>query len=462
MMRINLNKMMANDSFSIFRSAVIVKTVFVQILVFFSGLSISAQEQLSKTEAITITLENNYGIAVADNQVSIAENNSGILNSGYLPSVFGLAGMSYSLQDQVTDRDDGQSFELNNAKSEGYNASINLEYTLFDGLGRLYNFKRLKEEYNLSKLEARETIENTLIQLFSVYYEVARLTENEQILKQTLDISRNRVTRADYRFEYGQNTKLEVLNAQVDVASDSISLLNIRQQLANTKRDLNVILARDLKADFEVDTLVTFIPKIELENLIDLAQENNVRLLQSEAAITLSDYDIKTSKARFLPSIGLTGSYGWNESITPASAFFTGSTRQTTGFQAGLNLRWNLFDGGSTITQFKNAQIQQDNQKILKQQIALEVKRDIANALGNYENSLEIYEIQEQNVITNANNFERSKERFNLGQITSIEFRQAQINLINAKTNKNFAKYEAKLAELQLLQQIGQLLNIEF
>ena len=107
-----------------------------------------------------------------------------------------------------------------------------------------------------------------------------------------------------------------------------------------------------------------FIPKIELENLIDLAQENNVRLLQSEAAITLSDYDIKTSKARFLPSIGLTGSYGWNESITPASAFFTGSTRQTTGFQAGLNLRWNLFDGGSTITQFKNAQIQQDNQKM--------------------------------------------------------------------------------------------------
>ncbi len=333
---------------------------------------------------------------------------------------------------------------------------------MFDGLGRLYNFKRLKEQYNLSQLEARETIENTLIQLFSVYYEVARLTENEQILEQTLAISRNRVTRADYRFEYGQNTKLEVLNAQVDVASDSISLLNVRQQLANTKRDLNVVLARDLQASFEVDTVVGFIPRIELENLIDMAEENNVRLLQSESAITLSGYDIKTSKARFLPSVGLSGSYGWNESISPASALFTGSTRLVTGFQGGLNLRWNLFDGGSTITQVKNAQILQDNQRLLKEQIKLEVKRDIANALGTYENLLDIYEIQEQNVVTNTNNFERSKERFNLGQITSIEFRQAQINLINAETNKNFAKYEAKLAELQLLQQIGQLLNIEF
>ena len=90
------------------------------------------------------------------------------------------------------------------------------------------------------------------------------------------------------------------------------------------------------------------------------------------------------------------------------------------------------------------------------------MQRDIANALGNYENLIAVYNIQEQNVVTNKNNFERSRERFNLGQITSIEFRQAQINLINAETNKNLAKYEAKLAELQLLQQVGQLLNIQF
>ena len=433
--------------------------------VFALGQSFSnlAQEQvLSKSEAIALTLENNYNIAVADNTVLIAENNADILNSNYLPTVFGQAGATYTLQDQRTDRDDGSSFELNDAKSESYNASVNLEYTLFDGLGRLYNYKSLKETYNLTKLETRQTIENTVLQLFSVYYEVARLTENVEILEQTLEISKNRVKRAGYQFDYGQNTKLEVLNAEVDVTNDSISLMNTRQLLKNTKRDLNVVLARDLKQTFAVDTNVIFIPKIELESYLDLAEENNVRLLQSESSITLSEYDIKTSKARFLPTVGLTGSYGWNESITPASAFFGGSTRQNTGFQGGLNLRWNLFDGGTSIIQLKNAKIAKENQQLLKEQIQLEVDRDIANALGNYENLVEVYEIQEQNVITNKNNFERSRERFNLGQITSIEFRQAQINLINAETNKNLAKYEAKFAELQLLQQVGQLLNIEF
>ena len=197
--------------------------VFVLMLPFCT----TAQEEvLSKSEAIALTLENNYNIAVAGNTVEIAENNADLLNSNYLPSIFGLAGANYSVQDQQTDRDDGQSFELNDARSESYNASLNLEYTLFDGLGRLYNYKSLKENYNLSKLEARETIENTVLQLFSVYYEVARLSENVEILEQTLEISRNRVKRAGYQFDYGQNTKLEVLNAEVDVTNDSINLMN--------------------------------------------------------------------------------------------------------------------------------------------------------------------------------------------------------------------------------------------
>ncbi|HAJ81589.1 MAG TPA: transporter, partial [Zunongwangia profunda] len=101
-------------------------------------------------------------------------------------------------------------------------------------------------------------------------------------------------------------------------------------------------------------------------------------------------------------------------------------------------------------------------QQLQKKQIALQVERDIANALGNYENKLYIYRVQEENVLTNQDNFNRSEEQYRLGQISSIEFRQAQINLLDAKTSLNLAKYDAKLAELQLLQLTGQLLNIEF
>ena len=448
----------------------------------FSG-TFAQEELLSKDKAVELALVNNFGIRVARNQVEIADNNQSVLNSGFLPTLTGNAGANYQrddstfefpgqfLQDEngdlLIDPDSGDPVarpktDLYKAEAQRYNASLTANYVLFDGLGRFYNYKRLREQYQLSELQARETIENTMLQLFSVYFEVARLSENENVLSQALEISTQRIKRAEYAFEYGQNTKLDILNAQVDVTNDSINLLNTRQQLANTKRDLNVILNQNLNEIFMVDTLVSFIPKLQLEEYISQADLNNVALLQTERNLNINTYDIKVEKSGYLPTVGLNGTYGWNLNQNAPGAFFPGvNVNNTRNFGLGASLTWNLFDGGGTTVRVKNSKIAYENQELLQEQVELEVARDIQNALAIFENRLNIYKIQEQNVITNQNNFERSKEQFQLGRITSIEFRQAQINLLNAQTNKNLAKYDAKLSELQLLQLTGQLLNVE-
>lgn len=441
------------------------------IFLFICG-TLGAQEKLlSKEEAVNVALENNFGIKVAKNQVKIAENNKSTLNTGFLPTLTGNAGTTYQRDDNTLEfpgrlNADGLPFQdvnIYKAEAQRYSSSLNANYTLFDGLGRFYNYKRLKEQYQLSELQARETIENTMLQLFSVYFEVARLSENENVLQKALEISAQRIKRAEYAFEYGQNTKLDILNAQVDVTNDSINLLNTRQQLANTKRDLNVVLSQDLNSKFEVDTLVSFISKLKLEEYVAESSSNNVALLQNEKNLAINAYDIKVNKSGYLPSLALNGTYGWGLNQSAASAFFPGSNNENSrNFVLGANLSWNLFDGGGTTVRVRNSKIAYENQELLKEQVALEVARDIQNAMAIYENRLNIFNIQEQNVITNQNNFERSKEQFQLGRITSIEFRQAQINLLNAETNKNLAKYDAKLAELQLLQLTGQLLNVDF
>ncbi|KGK29859.1 TolC family protein [Cellulophaga baltica] len=447
------------------------KKIIIAVLFLSAYTAVFSQEKLlTRDEAMKKALENNFGIKIAGNQVAIADNNQGILNSGYLPTLTGTANASYSRDDSTIEfpgqlNDDNSvraDVEIDKAEAQRYSSALNLNYTLFDGMGRLYNYKRLKEQYQLSELQARETIENTLLQLFSVYFDVARLTENNNVLKQALEISQDRFKRAEYSFEYGQNTKLDILNAQVDVTNDSIALLNVEQQLINAKRDLNVVLNQKLEEDFQVDTTLTFIPSLKLEEYLEQSIENNVALLQTERNLKINEYDIKVSKSGYLPTVGLTGSYGWNLNQSAASAFFPGTNNTTYNLGLGASLSWNLFDGGKTTVAVRNAKITYENQELVKQQVALEVERDIQNAHTVYKNLLNIFKIQGQAVITNENNFERSKEQFQLGRITSIEFRQAQINLLNAETNKNLAKYDAKLAELQLLQLTGQLLNINF
>ncbi len=432
-------------------------TGLVIVLFSFQG---TAQRLLTKKEAIQITLENNYGIKIATNQVEIAKNNSSIYNSGYLPSLTANGGANYDNSDQEIERQDGTITTINGAETKTYNASLDLNYTIFDGLGRRYDYKLLKETFNLTELQARETIENTYLQLFSVYFQIARLSKNTDNLKETLDISKLRFKRLQYQNDYGQSTKLELLKAEVDVNNDSINYINTRQQFINSKRDLNIILGIQLDEDYMVETEVDFLTLLSFEELLSISLENNVVLKQQEKNITISEYNIRANKGNYFPRVGVTGSYGWSESDNPSSSFLAGST--VTGFRAGLNVSWNVFDGGTTKTRVANARIAMDNQEILQQQQFETLENILKNTSEEYTNKLFILKAQEQNVITNQNNFDRSVEQYNLGQINSIDFRLAQVNLLNSQTDLTNTKYETKLIELELLQLSGQLLNVEF
>ena len=422
--------------------------------------NLNAQQVLTKEEAVKLALDNNYDIKIANNNVQVAENSTSVLNSGYLPTVTGTAGATYNLDNTEAEFSNGNSTVLNGAESNRYNAGVSLNYTIFDGLGRHYNYKRLKEQYQLSELQARETIENTIVQLFSVYYNVAQLSENLETLDQTLLVTKDRLVRAEYQFDYGQNTKLEVLNAEVDINTDSINIINTKQDLKIAKRDLKLVLGETFTEDFNVETEVDFLLQFKKDSLFKKAKQRNVALLQTEKNIAISQLDIKSGKSAYLPTLGLTGSYGWNKNNNNAASFVTVSTN--TGLSGGLNLSWNLFDGGATMTRVRNAKVNLETQQLQKENILLSIQRDFDNAWDDYMNKLEIYNIQEKNIITAQNNFDRTQEKFKIGQVNSIEFRQAQLNLLNAELSRNQAKYAAKLAELQLLQISGELLNVEF
>ncbi|MGY8966102.1 MAG: TolC family protein [Flavobacteriales bacterium] len=439
--------------------------VFIIISILISPLY--GQKTLSKEAALAIALEKNFGIQVSKNNMEIIKNNSSFLNSGYLPSVSVSGGSNFTDSDAeiafpgqvLEDGSPRTNLNLNDQESKRYNAGVNLNYTLFDGLGRRFTYKILKEQFALSELQLRETIETTILQLYSVYFNVAQLKESTKIFKQALAVSKERQLRAESAFSYGQSNKLAVLNAQVDVTNDSISLLQINQQLDNARRDLNLLLNEPMDQQYQVETIVNFIPEIQIDEAIQTATQFNVNLLQERQNTQINAYDIKVSQSGYLPVIGLVGSYGWNLNQSPASAFFPGTNNNSYSMSFGANLSWNLFDGRA-LTRVKNSKITLDNQKIRSEETKLRFERDLSNALQTYKNSLKIYTIQEKQVETGTYNFERSEAQYKLGSITSIEFRQAQVNLRNAQNQWTLSKYEAKLAELSVLKLCGQLLNI--
>ena len=428
------------------------------IIVMFSIIfyPIGAQEILTLEKAIALTLENNYDIKISKNNEKISENNKGILNSGFLPTLSTSTSGKYAITETSNKLNSGEVLEINENNTVNYTANMQLNYLLFDGFGRINNLKKLKEEHQLSQMQTEFVIENTIFQVARQYYQVAQQVQTIKILKQSLKISSKRLTKEIYNFEFGQNTKLEILNAEVDYNNDSINLMNSILLLSNNKRILNELMGVAIDNDFETENKVNFSSELTLELLIEDALENNKSLNLLEKNILLNKFNLKIIKSNWLPKISLNGTYAFNNTNFDASNSNVNfvlpiNYSNNYGPSAFVNISWNLFDGGRTITNTQNTKIRIANQETSLEYEKLKLEKNVKTSWYSYQNALEVLNIQTINLETNQTNFKRTEEKFKAGQINSIFFRQAQLNLLNAKNQLNIAKFNAKIMELNLL-----------
>lgn len=419
------------------------------------AVNIQAQEALSFEDALALTLENNYDIRISRINEQVAENNAERQANGYLPTVNTSGAYSWTYFESTnTLRTGEQSFDPNS--SYNYNAAITLSYTLFDGLGRKYRYQQAANGKVLSSLELQTIMESAVLQLSQFYHEVARLKQQTQSLDSTVYNSVQRVKRAQYGYEYGQFTQLDVLNAQVDLDTDSINLMNSRQQLENTKRSLNLVMGVPVETVYEIQEAVQLISNMSAEEVVNSALEKGSRVLTAEQQQRIAELGIGANKSAWLPNIGVNGGYQYRGIDDPNGAFLL--SNNSLGPTATINLNWNLFDGRNNV-QMQNAKLQLESSNTALERTKEQVRTEALNTHGAYLNALFVLQARESNVNTARNNFQRSEESFKLSQITSVEFRQAQLNLLNSELLLSQALYEAKNIELQMLGLMGELIK---
>ncbi len=424
----------------------------------FFSFVVASQNILTKKAAVEQAFEQNLSVRLARNAVQIAENNTSIFNTGQLPTVSANAGVGLDEGGSRFDYNDGTSLKAKGATSLSGNASLSINYVIYDGKARALNIERLRESKATADLELRQSMEFTALQLLNSYYQVAQLTETVALQREALEVSRQRLERTRYQYEYGQGIRLNVLNAEVDLQRDSVNLLNLEAQLENARRSLNTLIGRQADTTFEIDTTVVYGQGLSLDAILEQARQNNVQLLLAEQDLLLSEYDLRLAETTNLPRISTNATYAYalKDNDTKSAIDW----QNIRGLNLGLNLRWDLFDGGIRRTRIANNRVLVNNLQLAKDQLLLDLERDVRNAWQNYQTALFVLNTERRNLATARLNFERSQDQFRLGQIISVEFRQAQLNFLSAATNLSIAKYNAKRFELELLQLSGALLGV--
>ena len=426
------------------------------LAIFFPLVGVS-QEKMSVEDAISLALKNNFDKQLAENSILQAENNKSIYNTGFLPIATASADGRYSTSNaKITDQQ-GNERSIDAVETKGYGGSVGLNYILFNGGARKYNYDKLKNLYALSSLQRKTQIENTLIEVYTTFYNVARNQEQLKTVEEAFQISKERLERVSAQRKFGQQTTLDVLNAKVDANKDSINLLNVAVLVENNMRNLNYLLGRDINTAFDAQADVVLAEELSYWELKEQLKTNNNELKQIEINQSISQQDLRINQAGWLPSVSTNVSYGLNYSDNGPAGFL--AEQQTTGINAGINLSWNIFDGGATKVRVQNAKIAMKTQGLNQQKIQLNLENQLAKFWAEYNTQKAIIENEKINVEISNLNFLKSKELFNLGRVSSLDFRQAQLNLINTKLNLLNAQYNAKIAELQLKKFAGLLNN---
>jgi len=430
------------------------QTLFVLLLMtgFLSDRA-TAQELLPLDEAIQIGIENNFGVQIARNLLEQTENNKSVGNAGFLPTITASASRNERVEDSEFEAG-GESRSTSGARSTSENAAINAEWTVFDGLGMFNTYNKLGQLTDLSDKDLQLSVENLISNITLAYFNIVRVEQQLKIFDNNIEVSEERIEIEETKVDLGSGSEYDLLQAKSDLNADRAAFLRETSALTEAKIVLNELLSRSPSEDYSVTSEIPVNRSLLFDELLQSVMSGNIELSIAKLERDISSLELKEIQSERLPEVSLSGGYNFNR--TDNSGGFI-SFNETTGFSFGVTARVNLFDGFNTSRRVQNAKINEKNARISLEQQRLSVESEFTSLYRTYQNAVALVDLEEDNFDNAEEVLEIALERFRLGSISSLEFREAQRTFLQAENRLITAKYESKIAETQLLRLSGEL-----
>jgi len=418
-----------------------------------------AQQTFSLNNCIAVALENNYSVKIIKNRQVIASNNFTKAYAGMLPTVDLSSQYLGSLYNINQNYSDGSS-QLSKAV---YNSTVftglKAGWTVFDGFKAKTRYLQLEELKSIAELNTRISIENIIADLSSEYYFYVQQLQLLRNIKYSVDLSKERLRIEQEHFLLGSGSKLRLLQAQVNLNADS-SRLERQYELLKTSqvRIAKLMALEDLNINFlPTDTVININSNLQYEELFNDVETNNSIILTAIKNKLLSQHELKIIKARQYPYFVVSAGYGYTYNTYQSGIL---NSNQSLGPNYGLSFGINLFDGNNRRREQVNAKIEIENAEYNYELIKQDNTAKLITLYNAYSNNLNLLQLEMQNLEAARENIEIAFERYRLGALSGFELREIQKNLLEAEERLLQVQYQAKIAEISLLQLSGRIINM--
>ena len=418
--------------------------------------SLSAQQHYTLKSCLETGLEKNYSIRMVRNEEQISKNNATIANAGYLPTLDLSAGFSGSINDTETEaRSTGEKTKTTGVFDKTLNAGLNLNWTLFDGFKIQASYARLKELERQGETLTRIAIEDFIANLTAEYYNYIQQQIRLKNFRYAMSLSKERLRIVEERYIVGNFSRLDLQQARVDYNADRAQYMKQQESVKASLISLNELMANeDMTQPVVVnDSIIDLNTLLSFDELWQSTLANNASLLKSEQNKKLASLEMKAVKSRNFPYLKVNAGYGYTLNKYEISA---NSRRDNLGFNFGVTMGFNLFDGNRR-REIKNARIAIANAQLQQDDMRQTLNADLSNLWQAYQNNIEMLKLERENLIAAVENHEIASERYMLGNLSGIEMREAQKSLLDAEERILSAEYDTKMCEISLLQLSGKI-----
>lgn len=430
------------------------------ILFFFcfiiGNFSFSQTSQLTIEKAIELALKNNYDILISKNQSNQAANNNSLGNAGMLPKVDLNASGSFANNATKQEFSSGLVVDKNGVQSQNITTGAYLNWTVFDGFKMFATHDKLQQLQSMGELNLKIQIENTIVKVSSAYYNIVMQKQLINGLKENSAVSEERLKIAQKKFDLGSVSKVDVLQAKLDLNEFRSDLIRQNSLLTDAKEQLNQLLVQNVEQEIDVNDSIPLLDQYKYEDLKNAIVSNNSNLLFAQQNIEISKYMIKEAKSAYYPKLNLNANYIFSRAQNQAGFALL---NQNLGMNLGFTASWTIFNGLNTMNNVKDMKLNLENSNFEYENLKSLTQLSLLKAFKKYQDDIAVLKLEEENNKLAKENLDISLDRFRLGANTSIEIKIAQSTYQNSLSRLSDARYSAKISETQLLKLAGSIVK---
>lgn len=421
---------------------------------------LQAQRTLSLEEAVATSLQNNYDIRLSRNDSALAALDYSYANYAFYPRLNANSGIVFNNTDSRQTLSDGTKKDRNDIKSNNITASLNLNWTLYDGMKMFITKKRLGELVELGELQIKNQVVTTVADVMQMYYNIVSEEQRLKAMEEQMQLSEERLKLSQYKFEVGTGAKPDVLQAQIDLNAQKSSYLSQQTTIARLKEQLNQLLDLPLSNEFRVMDTIVINEHLTLESIQSGINATNPQLLVAQKGLDVAQLTLEQRRAERYPIVSFNSAYNFSRTdnksvVNPFQALFIQNKGMNYGFSATIP----IFNGYITRRNIQAAQLDIEYQQLQYKRSLSEIATGVSTAYKNYDLYKRTLALEEQNMELVRENLFIARERYRLGISTFLEMREAQQSLADATNRLIQARYNTKLAEIELLRLRGDIVR---